>query len=416
MKLKINLFFLVLIVVPGLLFAQQNVDVLILNKDYQQALTQLQKQIDESPTSDLYLKKGIVYQNLQDYQQAVEAFSEGLKFEPENVTMLGETAESFAILGNNQDAVSFYQKAVGLALDDLILAGKLGRVYINLKDYKNAYDIFSSVYTRDSSNVFWNKQLAYCAYKVHKRKEAVYLYEKVLDANPRDYTSYLNLINCYSPKKEGGKIMSTIEKGLVQFPDDADLLLQKAMFLYATKRYGPAMVQFEKYMEVEKEPAYDMEMNYGIATYIAGYENKALDIFNKLNQQNPNDALVMYYQSLCYKKMKNFEQAGKLMQWAIDASTPDYVAEMYHHLGQIYGQQRMFKESIDALNKAVQLNPEKVEVLFEIATTYEEFNSNKTLALNYYNIYIKEAGEKGKNISYALDRMEKLKEDLFFEK
>lgn len=404
-----------ILIFPFFAEAQNSVDQLILNKNYSKALVEINRQLEKSPSVELYMKKGVVYQNLQDYQQAVAAFSEGLMYEPENVIMLGETAESFAILGNNQDAVSFYQKVVNLAPNDLVLAGKLGRVYINLKDYKNAYDVFSSIYARDSSNVFWNKQLAYCAYKVVKRKEAVHLYEKVLDANPRDYTSYLNLINCYSPKKEGNKIMGTIEKGLTQFPADPDLLLEKAMFLYATKRYGPAMIQFEKYMEIEKEPPYDVEMNYGIAIYFAGYEDKALEIFNKLNQLNPNDALVMYYQSLCYKKMKDFEQAGKLMQWAIDASTPDYVAEMYHHLGQIYGQQRMFKESIDALNKAIQLNPEKVEALFEIATTYEEFNSNKTLALNYYNIYIKEAGEAGKNISYALDRIEKLKEDLFFE-
>ncbi|MCK3686062.1 tetratricopeptide repeat protein [Maribellus sp. YY47] len=404
-----------LLMLPFLSEAQHSIDQLIISKNYPRALAEINKQLEKSPSAELYLKKGVVFQNLQDYQQAVAAFSEGLMYEPENVTMLGETAESFAILGNNQDAVSFYKKAVSLAPNDLVLAGKLGRVYINLKDHKNAYDVFSSIYARDSSNVFWNKQLAYCAFKAARREEAIHLYEKVLFANPRDYTSYLNLINCYSTGKDGNRIMAVIERGLAQFPADPDLLLEKAMFFYATKRYGPAMIAFEKYKEVEEQVPYDVEMNYGIATYFAGFEDKALEIFNKLNQVNPNDALVIYYQSLCYKKMKDFEQAGKLMQWAIDASTPDYVAEMYHHLGQIFGQQRMFKESIDALNKALELNPGKVEVLFEIATTYEEFNSNKTLAMNYYNIYIKEAGEAGKNISYALDRIEKLKEDLFFD-
>jgi tetratricopeptide (TPR) repeat protein len=104
-----------------------------------------------------------------------------------------------------------------------------------------------------------------------------------------------------------------------------------------------------------------------------------------------------------------------MMQWAIDASHPDYLSEMYHHLGQIYGQQRKFKESIAALEKAHEINPDKHEILFEIATTYEEYNSNKTLALNYYRVYLKEAGENGDNINYALDRITRIKEDLFFE-
>ena len=100
---------------------------------------------------------------------------------------------------------------------------------------------------------------------------------------------------------------------------------------------------------------------------------------------------------------------------AIEAATPAYLPEMYHHLGQILAQQRKFEASIAALQKANQLDPTNAEVLFEIATTYEEFNSNKTLALNYYRIYLMEAGESGKNVDYALTRITKIKEELFFE-
>jgi len=328
---------------------------------------------------------------------------------------LSQTAECFAILGNNPDAINYYKQACSIAPNNLPLAAKLGRVYINLKNYKEAYQVFSGIYSQDSTMVYWNKQLAYCAFRTFNREEASALYEKVLEANPRDYGSYTNLIHTYNWKKQGGKVMATIEKGLEQFPNDSELLFERAMYLYKTKRYGPAMVNFEKYLKYTKEPPYEVLMNIGISTYFAGYEEKALERFTKLLNVNPNDPLVMYYQSLCHKKMKNFEKSQELMEWAIEASIPNYVAEMYHHLGQIYGQQRMFKESLVALEKSYELNSSKSEVLFEIATTYEEYNSNKTLALNYYRVYLKEAGERGKNINYALDRITKLKEDLFFD-
>lgn len=415
MRISLRLLILVLLAFPKLLSAQQNIDLLILNKEYNLALTEIQKQIEEKPSAVLFLKKGLVYQSLQDYQNALSAYAEGLGLEPDNVTLLEESAECFSVLGNNTDAAAFFEKARTLAPENLVLAGKLGRVYINEKAYQKAYDVFSSIYAQDSSNVFWNKQFAYCAFRVFKREEAVRLYENVIKTYPRDHSSYINLINCYNWKKEGNQIMLTIQKGLNEFPADQELRYEEAMFLYKTRRYGPAMVSFEKYLELEEQPGYETLMNYGIATYFAEFEEKALEIFNGLFSQNPNDPLVIYYQSLCYKKLKDFEQAGKLMQWAIDGSTPEYVAEMYHHLGQILGQQRKFKESVAALEKAFELNQEKVEVLFEIATTYEEFNSNKTLALNYYQIYLTEAGESGKNINYALNRIEKLREDLFFE-
>jgi tetratricopeptide (TPR) repeat protein len=156
-------------------------------------------------------------------------------------------------------------------------------------------------------------------------------------------------------------------------------------------------------------------MNYGISSYFAKDEKKAISVLEVCLSQTMNDPYVLFYLSLSHKKLNYFQISEDYMNAAIEAATPAYLPEMYHHLGQIYGQQRKFEESIAALQKANKLDPENVEVLFEIATTYEEFNSNKTLALNYYRIYLKEAGEAGKNVNYALARISRLKEDLFFE-
>ena len=156
-------------------------------------------------------------------------------------------------------------------------------------------------------------------------------------------------------------------------------------------------------------------MNYAISCYFAKDENKALRVLSSLYHLVPNDPFVLFYMSLCNKKLANYELAENFMEGAIDMSIPEYLSEMYHHLGQIHAQQREFEESISALVKANELNPTNHEVLFEIATTYEEYNSNKTLALNYYRIYLKEAGESAKNVNYALDRITRIKEDQFFE-
>ena len=395
--------------------AQDNIDILILNKEFSKALLMLDSKLNESPSAQLYLKKGRLYNSLQNYQEALNAYTEALQLDPNNAIILGEIAEGLAILGNNQDAIEFFKKAIEANPNDLVLAGKLGRVYINLKQYKNAYDVFANIYLQDSSNVYWNKQFAYCSFRNFKRKQAVYLYEKVLEANPRDYGSYSNLIHSYNWKKQGNEIMATIEKGLEQFPNDPELILERANYLFKSKRYGPAMLHYEKYFEADGDSVYDIAMNYGISTYFSKQEEKAMSIFNDLNRANPYDGIVMYYISLCHKKLKKYEDAEKYMQWAIDGSYPDYLSEMYHHLGQIYGQQRKFKESIEALKKAYELDPRKHEILFEIATTFEEYNSNKTLALNYYRVYLKEVGEGGENINYALDRITRIKEDLFFE-
>lgn len=396
-------------------YSQEEIDLLILNKKYDEALAKIEQQISQAPSPQMYFKKGMVFSNLQKYQEAVMAFSEALKFQPDNIEILSEMAEDLSILGNQQDAIVYYKKAINIEPHNLALKAKLGRVYISKKEMKKAYDLFSEIYAIDSTNVYWNKQFAFCSFQVGKRLQAVYLYEKVLEANPRDYGTYSNLIHTYSREKEPDKIMATIDKGLLQFPGNAELILERANFYFRTRNYEPAMKEFENYFTADGDSIYEIVMNYAISTYFAKDEKKAMKILGNLYRANPNDLFVMYYMSLCYKKMNDYENAEKYMQWAIDMSTPSYVPEMYHHLGQICGQQRKFKESIAALQKSNELDPTNVEALFEIATTYEEFNSNKTLALNYYRIYLLEAGESGRNVNYALDRITRIKEEMFFE-
>ncbi len=396
-------------------FSQDEIDFLILNKNYDEALVKIEQQIAQSPSFQMYFKKGVVFSNLQNYQEAVKAFSEALKFQFDNVEILSEIAEDLSILGNQQDAIVYYKKAINIEPHNLALKAKLGRVYISKKERKKAYDLFSEIYAIDSTNVYWNKQFAFCSFQAGKRLQAVHLYEKVLEANPRDFGTYSNLIHTYSREKEPDKIQATIDKGLQHFPGNAELILERANFYFRTRNYEPAMNEFENYFSAEGDSIYEIVMNYAISTYFAKDEKKAMKILGNLYRANPNDLFVMYYMSLCYKKMNDYENAEKYMQWAIDMSTPGYVSEMYHHLGQIYGQQRKFKESITALQKSNELDPTNIEALFEIATTYEEFNSNKTLALNYYRIYLLEAGESGRNVNYALDRITRIKEDLFFE-
>ncbi len=387
----------------------------MLNKKYQEALIEIDRQIEMNPGADLYYKKGMVFNNLQNYQEAVKCFLEAVSLQPDNHSILSELAESLSVLGNFHEALGYFQKASELQPLDLSVSAKLGRNYISLKDFKSAYACFSDIYKRDSTNVFWNRQFAFCAFKTGKKSEAIRLYEKALLQNPRDYSSYFNLVHIYDKEKEPVKIFNTLTRGLNCFPGDADFYAERAKFMFETKVYEKAKSDYENYFAAKGDSLYPVLMNYGISSYFTGDENKAISMLEICLSRVANDPYVLFYLSLSHKKRNDFEISEAYMNAAIEAATPAYLPEMYHHLGQILGQQRKFQESIAALRKANELDPTNAEVLFEIATTYEEFSPNKTMALNYYRIYLKEAGEKGRNIDYALTRINRIKEDLFFE-
>ena len=396
-------------------FSQEKIDLLILNRKYEEALQQIDKRIGNHPDGILYFKKGLVLNSMQKYQEAAAAISRALEFEPENSDMLLELADVLTTLGNHHEANPFYEKAARLQPGNLTINAKLGRNYIQLNRYGKAYAVFDKIFQIDSINTFWNKQFAFCAHQTGKTSQAIDLYESVIEKNPGDYSSYFNLMRLYQQTEKFGDALGVIEKGIENFPGVAGFYEQKANQLFGNKQYGEAREVYEEYFIAGGDSIYKVLLNYGISLYFSGEKNKAIKVLDICASQVANDPFALFYLSLSYKKLAQYEVSEAYMNAAIESATPYYLPEMYHHLGQIYGQQRKFEESIIALKKANELDPENFEVLFEIATTYEEFNSNKTIALNYYTVYLKEAGESARNINYALDRIKKIKEDLFFD-
>ena len=395
--------------------SQENIDRLILERNYEKALQLIDRKLEGRVEYELLLKKGLILSKLQNYQGAIAVFRECLAFEPANPLVLNEIAEACSLLGNNADAAKWYEDALRFDPDNLPLKGNLGRTYISLKEFNKAFRQFDEIYVSDSANVFWNKQFAYCCYRTGKADRAICLYEKVIRQNPRDLSTYLNLANLYEQKKKYEQVIKLLASGLELFPGNADLLLKLADHYYTTKFYEKAVEPYRMYIE-KNTPDFDVLKNYGISLCISKMEKEAIPVLEKCVEMVVNDPIVLFYLGLSHKKLSHLDDARDYMLTAIEAATPYYMPDLYHHLGQIYGLQRKFEESISALKKVNELDPEDKEVLFEIATTFEEFGKNRTIALNYYQIYLKEAGMSGKNSEYAQARINRIKEDMFFNK
>jgi len=395
-------------------FSQSEIEKLMLNRQYPEALNQIKRRLQQEPDSGLYFQSGLVSTQLQDFQGAAEAFGKALELNPDSPEILAELAEANATLGNFREAARYYEQAVSLSPGNLPLMGKLGRTYISLKLNAKAYAVFSSVYEKDSTNIYWNKQLAYCSFRTGNNSRAIQLYEKLIQQNPGDLNLYLNLATIYQSLDKFVLLENLFERGLAEFPGEPSLLLKQGNYFFGNKFYEKAKPAFEGYL-ASGDSALEVIKNYGICLYFSKEEQSAVLILEKYAEKIPNDPIVLFYLSLSNKKLAQHDLAEAYMKAAIESATPFYLPEMYHHLGQIFGQQRKFAESIEALKKANELDPTDFEVLFEIATTYEEFSPSKTLALNYYQVYLNEAGQSAKNYDYAVNRIKRIKEDLFME-
>jgi len=392
-----------------LVCSAQNIDLLILEKDYSKAITQIEENLQVNPNAALYWKQAVVYRQLSSPMRAAKSLENAIALDSLNSKYLTEYADLQAELGNPYKAIIYYQKAVENSTDDLNLKCRLGKAYLNIDDYQKAFAVFSLLQTKDSTNLVFNKQLGLSALKTGKTDLAIRMFESVLAQNPNDFNSYMNLIILYLKNKDAVQIVRTSDRALYFIPENPAILLRESNSLYALKEYVEAKPCFERYLS-ESDSVFDVLENYGITLYFVQDDNKAMEILEKCNTLDPTNPFVNFYLGLICKRQVDFQKSVEYLKMAIATSQPAYLTEMHHLLGQVYGLQREFEKSIDALQEAYHCNPLSTEILVEIATTYEEFSSNKKLALNYYQRYLKEAGDQAVNFRFAMERIRQITE------
>ena len=245
-----------------------------------------------------------------------------------------------------------------------------------------------------------------------KADQAIDLFESVLASNPNDFNTYQNLILLYLKSVDAVQIVRTSDRGLYFLPENPAILLRGANSLYNLAEYEEAKPFYERYLS-RNDSALEIFKNYGITLYFCKEPEKAISLLEKYFYQIPNDPNVDFYLGLAYRDMATLSRSAEFLEMAVACAQPTYLAEMCHHLGKVYGLNREFELSIKALQKAFNFNTKKVEILCEIAKTYEEFNPNKKLALNYYNQYLKEAGDSAVNAKYAQERVRIIREGTY---
>jgi len=154
----------------------------------------------------------------------------------------------------------------------------------------------------------------------------------------------------------------------------------------------------------------------GICEFFTGKPEHAAQLLDSLSDQINDDPMIPFYAGLSYKRLGKVDEALIFLQRAATVAVPAYVADIYHHLGRTYSQKRMFDDALDAYFKVREIDSSNYYVLFDIAIAYEESKRDIMAALPYYELYVKKTtNTNAADYEYAKNRIERIKEQLFFE-
>jgi len=285
----------------------------------------------EYTNNDLYLMKGMIYNQLGKISQAKKAFEKALSLtyeDKENV--LRDIALSFEYIHQYEIAASYFERAYRINPDKLSLLYDMAHCYNKLQDFEKSITYYKKYLDQEpfAENVWYNLGLVYL--RMERFEEAIDAYDFALAVNDQFTTAMLN----------------------------------KAIALSHLGRYHEAIPVYQDFLDIEPENALAL-------CYIGEcYEKldqleKAIKNYNHALKIDPELSEAWYGLAISYQNLGKFDRALYSVEKAVDLDdeNPDFLFT----LGKILIQVGNYREATIAFTKTTKADPYDYEAWMNLA-------------------------------------------------
>jgi tetratricopeptide (TPR) repeat protein len=168
----------------------------------------------QNPEVQKHIDKGIQFGNEGDFEKAISEFKEVLKLDPKNVHAYNNIGVAYFRIGNLDEAITYYTKAIDLGIADASMYFFRGQIYGKykyedakaIKDYTKAIELQPKY-----SRAYLNRALSYSMLKEHDK--AIADYNKMVELRPADLKVVVNSrAEQYFEKGDYAKAWADVDK------------------------------------------------------------------------------------------------------------------------------------------------------------------------------------------------------------
>ena len=267
----------------------------------------------------------------------------------------------------------------------------LGIDYYQKKEYETAISYFKLALQKKKikPQVYYNLALSYQHTKLLDL--AVTSYKRFLELNPNDYDGMYNLGLIYYSQQKYDKALELFEKCFSIKKDEDGI---RSLTLTYIALGNLQMVQ-ELSLAVENLPGNGEKLNYSIAKTLEDrntspkdftYLDKAIEMYSKIIQKNPNHFDSYLSVSICYAKKGDWGESVKFCLLALQKNPDSYEAN--NQMGFVHYCRNEAAQAIEYYEKAMKLKPEgDPKVYTNLAYAYEK-NSETKKAIKLFEQFL----------------------------
>ncbi len=269
-------------------------------------------------------------------KEIIAAYEEVLAAHPDDPKILDILGRLYSRVGDQHNAVRFYQRAVQTGSADIQTVISLGNEYVAMQDWESAAEAYRQALRIDPKNAQVHSHLAYCYARMGRLEDAIQENQIALQLAPQDYISRRNLVLLY---RDTGRIEQAIQEAQLlpeQTPqNELGLTWMLIGELYQSAgRLTEATNAYEQAIKV----APDLAEAYVALGKLYLDQNRlqdALHIYQQLAQMIPDDYTVHRQLALIYRQLGQIDQALNEIQMALEKAPPSHRSELEQLLADI---------------------------------------------------------------------------------
>ena len=257
---------------------------------YKEALTQASQLLKNFPNDiNLYNISGAANQRLGNLEEAVEAYNKAISLKPDYADAYYNLGNALKEQGKLEDAIKAYKKAITLNPKYAEAYNNMGNALHDQNKITEAVEAYSKATSLKPNYAEAYYNLGTALREKGKLNEAIETYNEAISINPEYAEAYFNLGNAL---KEQGKLELAVEaynKAILRKSDSADAYLNLGNALQKLGKLEEATETYTRTLALEPNYA-EAHYNMGTALQEQGKLDEAIDAFNKAISIKPDYA------------------------------------------------------------------------------------------------------------------------------
>jgi len=345
------------------------------------------------PEWDVLLQTADLCNKLGQPQRAAAALRQMLELDPGNKELRRTLAQTEIRAGNLDEAIAVYGELRQSDPANLGYQAEIAGVWLLKKDYSRASEMFDPILKRDTVSVDVKIHIGELYYGQMEKDSTLVpvtkkIFEKIRDANPKDWRPYWFLGGIASSQKDDSLAVKNFRRvtELASWNADGWVFLSS---VYLTKNdFQHTVGILESAVKAVPE---DFRVNFflGIAYSRVGKNPEAARVLEKARQISPRDTEAIAQLALVYDSMKRNDDSDSLYEEALRIN-PDFSLALNNYAYSLAERGLELERALGMARKALEGAPDNPSYLDTMGWIYFRLGRYRDA-----ESYVKKAINKG---------------------